>query len=97
MDFVIIKDGKYIIRRNNNDKSGKNMYTWNQLPKYTKVYEKFMELDPDEKEYLIEKFILPYKIKEKKKSAGDPSKKSSYEIFIEVVNNYVARKRNNRL
>ncbi len=93
-DFVIIKNGKQIIRRNNNDGSGKNTYTWNQLPKYNKAYDKFKKLSPIEKEELIEKRILPRKEKEMQKNDGDPTKKSSYEIFIEEINNYVARKRN---
>ncbi len=93
-DFVIIKNGSQIIRRNNNDGSGKNIYTWNQLPKYSKAYDKFKNLSPIEKEKLIEDRVLPRKEREMQKNDGDPTKKSSYEIFIEEINNYVTRKRN---
>ena len=93
-DFVIIKDENQIIRRNNNDDSGKNIYTWNTLPRYNKAFAKFKGLSLLEKEKLIEEHILPRKIREKQKDDGDPSKKASYEIFIEEINNYVARKRN---
>ena len=94
IDFVIIKDENQIVRRNNNDKSGHNMFTWNTLPSYSKAYENFSALSPDEKVNLIENVILPRKVKEKAKSNNDITRKSSYEIFIEEVNNYVARKRN---
>ena len=90
IDFVIIKDGNQIIRRNNNDGSGKNIYTWNTLPKYNKAYDKFNRLSPDDKQTLIEDYILPRKIKEKQKYDNDPTKRSSYEVFIEEVNNHVS-------
>ena len=61
------------------------------------AYIKFKELSSKEKEDLIENYILPKKEKEKQKDKNDPSLKSSYIIFIEEVNNYVARKQNNRL
>lgn len=91
-DFVIIKDGNQIIRRNNNDGSGKNIYTWNKLPKYSDAYTKFNGLSPERKQDLIENHILPRKKKEKNKHENDPTKKSSFEVFIEEVNNYVSRK-----
>ena len=91
-DFVIIRDKDQIIRRNNNDGSGKNIYTWNKLKKYNEAYDKFKILSPIEKDDLIENHVLPRKIKEKKKHENDPSKRSSCEAFIEEVNNYVSRK-----
>lgn len=91
-DFVIIKDKNQIIRRNNNDGSGKNIYSWNELKKYNPAYDKFNSLSPSAKEDLIENYILPRKKKEKSKSENDPTKRSSCEVFIEEVNNYVARK-----
>ena len=86
-DFVIIKDKNQIIRRNNNDGSGRNIYTWNQLKKYNAAYDKFNSLSPNEKTDLIENHILPRKKKEKSKRDNDPTKRSSCELFIEEVNN----------
>lgn len=94
-DFVLIKNGNQIIRRNNNDGSGKNIYTWNTLPKYNLIYETFIKLVPKQKQDLIENHILRRKEKEKRKDKNDPTRKSSFVIFIEEVNNYVNRKRNN--
>ena len=91
-DFVIIKDKNQIIRRNNSDGSGKNIYTWNKLKKYNEAYDRFNCLSPSEKTDLIENYILPRKKKEKLKRDNDPTKKSSCELFIEEVNNYVSRK-----
>lgn len=91
-DFVIIRDKSQIIRRNNNDGSGKNIYTWNELKKYNKAYNKFENLTPVEKNDLIENYILPRKLKEKAKRDNDPTKRSSCEAFIEEVNNYVPKR-----
>lgn len=91
-DFVIIKDKSQIIRRNNNDGSGRNIYTWNKLKKYNEAYTLFNGLAPEDKQLLIEKYILPRKIKEKSKKDNDPTKRSSCEIFIEEVNNCVSRR-----
>lgn len=91
-DFVIIKDKNQIIRRNNNDGSGKNICTWNKLKKYNEAYTKFGLLSASEKKDLIENHILPRKKKEKLKHDNDPTKKSSCELFIEEVNNYVSRR-----
>lgn len=96
-DFVIIKDKKYIIRRNNNDGSGKNSYTWNELKQYNEAYNAFDALPPNVKTALIENYVLPRKMKEKLKRDNDPTKRSSSELFIEEVNNYVFRRNNNRL
>lgn len=91
-DFVIIKDKSQIIRRNNNDGSGRNIYTWNKLKKYNQAYDKFNSLSPNEKTDLIENHILPRKKKEKVKHDNDPTKRSSCELFIEEVNNYDFRR-----
>ena len=100
IDFVIIRvlgNNSEIIRRNNKKYSSINEFTWNQLPNLSKAYVKFDNLKTDEKQELIEKYVLPRKAKEKAKQENDPTKKSSCEVFIEEINNYVARKRNNRL
>lgn len=91
-DFVIIKDKSQIIRRNNNDSSGKNIYTWNKLKKCNAAYNKFKCLSASEKSDLIENYVLPRKKKEKLKHDNNPTKKSSCELFIEEVNNYVSRR-----
>ncbi len=93
-DFVIIKDRNQIIRRNNNDRSGRNMYTWNKLGDYDNAYYQFFRLTQKERINLIEEHILPRKKKEKAKVDSDPTKRSSCEVFIEEVNNYVYRKAN---
>lgn len=95
-DFVIIRlfpENKEIIRRNNKRNSSINEFTWNQLPKFNDAYKKLDKLSPMKKQDLIENHILPRKIIEKQKNENDPTKKSSCEVFIEEVNNYV-RKRN---
>lgn len=96
-DFVIIRlfpKNNEIIRRNNKRGSSVNEYTWNKLPVFNEAYLKFNDLSPQDKQDLIENYVLPRKIKEKSKNDNDPTKKSSCEAFIEEVNNYVARKRN---
>ena len=95
-DFVIIKlfpENKEIIRRNNKKNSSINEFTWNQLPKCNDAYKEFNKLSFFEKQDLIENHILPKKKIEKQKNDNDATKKSSCEIFMEEVNNYV-RKRN---
>ena len=91
-DFVIIDPANRIIRRNNNDGSGENMFTWNELKNCSEAYSSFKHLPADEKRIVIEEYVLPRKIKEKMKDENDPTKRSSSEAFIEEVNNYVARK-----
>lgn len=100
IDFVILRvfpDNKEIIRRNNKLKSNINEFTWNQLRKYNDAYKIFNLFSNEEKKDLIENYVLPKKAKEKEKNDNDPTKKSSCELFIEEVNNYAVRKRNNRL
>ncbi len=95
IDFVIIKlypDNHNIIRRNNNDKSGVNIYTWNDLPKFNEAYNKFNTLDFEQKKDLIENHILPRKVKEKAKKENDPTKLSSSQSFVVEVNNYDVKK-----
>ena len=94
-DFVIIRlfpQNREIIRRNNKRNSSINEFTWNQLPKFNDAYKKLDKLSPFEKQDLIENYVLPRKVIEKRKNDNDPSKKSSCEVFIEEVNNYVRRK-----
>ena len=95
-DFVIIRlfpENKEIIRRNNKRNSSINEFTWNQLPKFNDAYKKLDNLSPMEKRDLIENHVLPRKVIEKQKNDNDSTKKSSCEVFIEEINNYV-RKRN---
>ena len=93
-DFVIIRlfpENKEIIRRNNKKNSSINEFTWNQLPKCNNAYQEFNKLSPSQKQNLIENHILPKKKIEKQKNDNDATKKSSCEIFIEEVNNYVKK------
>ena len=97
-DFVIIKlfpDNNEIIRRNNKRNSTTNEYTWNKLPDLDNAYSIFNDMNSTDKIVLIEEYILPRKIKEKKKSDNDPTKITSVEVFIEEVNNYEFRRKNN--
>ena len=71
-----------------------NEFTWNPLPAYNQAYDAFNNLDWKKKEDLIENYILPRKVKEKRKDDSDITKRSSSEVFVEEVNNYVARRRN---
>lgn len=94
IDFVIIKlfpQNNLVIRRNNKEHSSINEYTWNKLPKQNEAYQKFRNLNNMQKIDLIENYILPRKAIEKEKDKNDNQKKPSCEIFIEEVNNYVAR------
>ena len=54
-------------------------------------------MNSTDKIVLIEEYILPRKIKEKKKFDNDPTKRTSVEVFVEEVNNYEFRRKNNRL
>ena len=98
IDFVLIRyfpDNDEIIRRNNKKEDiSVNEFTWNPLPTYNKAYDAFNNLDWKKKEDLIENYILPRKVEEKKKDDNDITKRSSSEVFVEEVNNYVARRRN---
>ena len=97
-DFVIIKlypDNNEIIRRNNKCNSTKNEYTWNKLSDLNDAYSIFNDMNSTDKIELIEEYILPRKIKEKKKFDTDQTKRTSVEVFIEEVNNYEFRRKNN--
>lgn len=97
-DFVIIKlfpDNNEIIRRNNKRNSTKNEYTWNKLSDLNDAYSIFNDMNSTDKIVLIEEYILPRKIKEKKKFDTDQTKRTSVEVFIEEVNNYEFRRKNN--
>ena len=97
-DFVIIKlfpDNNEIIRRNNKCNSTKNEYTWNKLSDLNDAYSIFNDMNSTDKIVLIEDYILPRKIKEKKKFDTDQTKRTSVEVFIEEVNNYEFRRKNN--
>ena len=97
-DFVIIKlypDNNEIIRRNNKCNSTKNEYTWNKLSDLNDAYSIFNDMNSTDKIVLIEEYILPRKIKEKKKFDTDQTKRTSVEVFIEEVNNYEFRRKNN--
>lgn len=99
-DFVIIKlypDNNEIIRRNNKCNSTKNEYTWNKLSDLNDAYSIFNDMNSTDKIVLIEEYILPRKIKEKKKFDTDQTKRTSVEVFIEEVNNYEFRRKNNWL
>lgn len=92
IDFVIIKtlpENNLIIRRNNKKETPQhNEFTWNELPKWKDAYKYFKSLPPNEKQYLIEKIIIPKKQIEKAKAENDPTKISSAALFVREVNNY---------
>lgn len=99
IDFVIVfnfddnvdHNGLNIVRKNKKD----GTYTWNKLPYKNKdIYLQFKSLESSEKQMLINERIIPKKCKEK----SNPTGKSSYEIFLSEVNNYVKCKgKDNRL
>ena len=59
------------------------------------AYSIFNDMNNIDKIVLIEEYILPRKIKEKKKPDTDQTKRTSVEVFIEEVNNYEFRRKNN--
>lgn len=82
-DFVIIDPSETKrIRRN-----GQNEYTWVELPsKNTYIYERFNKLDGMKQRQLLEEFVIPRVIAEKKKDKNN--RIPSIDIFYEGVNNY---------
>ncbi len=82
-DFVIIDSTELKrIRRN-----GKDQYTWVELPsKNTYIYERFNGLDGNTQRQLLEEFVIPRVIEEKKKH--DSIRKPTIDIFYEGVNNF---------
>lgn len=95
IDFVIIRlypQNNEIIRRNNQKNVARTEYTWNQLSsRHNDAYAFFNNLSGNEKNELIENYILPRKADEKRKSPSDPTFKTSTDIFIEEVINYAHR------
>ena len=87
-DFVIIDciETKRI-RRN-----GDNKYTWVELPnKNTYIYDRFNRLDGNTQRKLLEEFVIPKVIEEKKKH--ESIRKASIDIFYEGVNNFYSKYR----
>ena len=82
-DFVIIDSTESKrIRRN-----GKDQYTWVELPsKNTYIYERFNRLDGNIQRQLLEEFVIPCVIEEKKKH--ESIRKPTIDIFYEGVNNF---------
>lgn len=99
IDFVVIKlfpNNNLIIRRNNKKETpSKNEFTWNELPQLNEAYIKFKKLSPNEKQDLIENYIIPAKCREKSKDESDKTKISSAQVFVREVNNYGGIKRKN--
>lgn len=85
-DFVIININQdKRIKRN-----GSNKYTWCELPsKNSYIYERFYNLQPDDKKKLLENYILPKIFKEKEKPVEQ--RMASIDIFYKEVNNYYQR------
>lgn len=82
-DFVIIDSPEAKrIRRN-----GKDQYTWVELPsKNTSIYDRFNSLDGNTQRQLLEEFVIPRVIEEKKKH--ESIRKPTIDIFYEGVNNF---------
>ena len=82
-DFVIIDHTESLrIRRN-----GKDQYTWVELPsKNTYIYQRFNNLCGNAQRELLEEFVIPRVIEEKKKH--DSIRKPTIDIFYEGVNNF---------
>ena len=95
IDFVIIRllpENHEIIRRNNKKEAPQhNEFTWNELPKWNEAYSKFEDLIPQDKQDLIENYIIPKKAIEKAKNENDPTKISSSALFVREVNNYICK------
>ena len=82
-DFVIIDiDESKRIRRN-----GTNRYTWVQLPsKNTYIYDRFNSLTVKQQRELLEEFLLPKIMKEKKKD--EAQRRATIDLFYIEVNDY---------
>lgn len=93
-DICILKELNSIdlcyLGRNSNGNDGGNSYTWCPLKNYLESFEKFKSLDFKEKVWLIEEKILPRKIKMKKIEENNPLWRSSIQVFVEEVNNFVS-------
>lgn len=86
-DFVIISiDERNRIRRN-----GPNQYTWVQLPsKNTYIYNRFRSLTVVQQKELLEQYLLPHIIEEKKKD--ESHRQATIDLFYVEVNNFYQRK-----
>lgn len=86
-DFVIISiDQEKRIRRN-----GKDQYTWVQLPsRNSYIYERYYGLTSGQQRELMEEFLLPKIVKEKKKD--ESLRVPSIDLFYQEVNNFYQRK-----
>ena len=95
IDFVFIKtypENNLIIRRNNKKESiTENEFTWNELPKNNDAYKIFKSWNNTKKMQFIN-YLIPKKIKEKRKNDNDPTKISSSQLFIREVHNFENRK-----
>ena len=82
-DFVIIDYTESLrIRRN-----GKDQYTWVELPsKNTYIYERFNRLVGNIQRQLLEEFVMPCVMEEKK--THESIRKPTIDIFYEGVNNF---------
>ena len=82
-DFVIIDHTESLrIRRN-----GKDQYTWVELPsKNTYIYKRFNKLCGNAQRELLEEFVIPRIIEEKKKHENN--RKPTIDIFYDGVNNF---------
>ena len=100
IDFVIIKTypkNDFIIRRNNKSESHNvNEFTWNRLPDFNIAYSFFKGLSINERQYLVNKIIIPKKCEEKAKDDNDPTKISSAALFVREVNNYRCKIKNRK-
>jgi len=86
-DFVIISiDEKKRIKRN-----GPSQYTWTELPtRNSEIYEKFKSLSIQKQRDLLENYLLPLTIVEKKKDENQ--RRATIELFYQETNNYILRK-----
>ncbi|MCM1532883.1 MAG: hypothetical protein NC114_11540 [Ruminococcus flavefaciens] len=87
-DFVIISiDEEKRIRRN-----GQSQYTWVQLPqKNSYIYERFRRLTVKQQKELLETYLLPKIIEEKKKD--ESIRQATIVLFYNEINNYYQRNR----
>ena len=88
-DFVIINsDEDKRIRRN-----GNNKYTWVELPsKDSYIYKKFKKMNAFSQRDMLENYLLPRIIEEKKKD--ESCRKATIDLFYQAVNNYNSNKVN---
>lgn len=85
-------DFEYLARNSqNNSIDGGNSYTWCLLKDSHIAYDKFKNLSYDNKINIIEEFVIPSKIEMKKISTNDKRWKSSEQIFIEKINQYIVQ------